>query len=327
MQQSALIHACRALASLKLTLAALAFFAAGILFAYFGGEHTTLALVPPLLLLSLNLIAAVATNPVFRRSGPLLLFHLALIIIILLVAIGRLTYLRGHVELSEGEDFSGVLTEVDAGIWHWSALDQVHFSNDGFKIFYDLGVQRGKTRNAVRYVDVNGQEQRAEIGDQTPLVLKGYRFYTSPNKGFAPTFVWYPANGGAPVLGTVHLPSYPINEYSQARDWVLPGTVITAWTMLQFDEVILDPQMPSEFRLPVKYKVIARIDDLRRELQPGDAIELPQGRLVFDGLRTWMGYTVFYDWTIHWLLAACLLAVGALGWHFWQKFAARPWNA
>lgn len=107
MQQPSLIRSWHALASLKLTLAALVFFAAGIVYAYFSGEHTTLALVPPLALLSLNLIAAVTTNPVFRRSGPLLLFHLALIAIILLVAAGRLSYLKGHVELAEARNFPG----------------------------------------------------------------------------------------------------------------------------------------------------------------------------------------------------------------------------
>jgi hypothetical protein len=44
-------------------------------------------------------------------------------------------------------------------------------------------------------------------------------------------------------------------------------------------------------------------------------------------LRTWMGYTVFYDWTIHWMLVVCMVAVGALGGYFWRKFAAKPWNA
>jgi hypothetical protein len=326
-QQSTLNRCCRALASLRLTLVALVFFAGGILYAYFSGEHTTLALVPPLLLLSVNLIAAVATNPVFWRSGPLLLFHLALIGIILLVALGRLSYLKGRLELADGEEFSGVLSEVDAGVWHRSRLDKVFFSNEGFRISYDQGVQRGKTRNAVRYIDAGGREQRTEIGDQTPLVLEGYRFYTSPNKGFAPAFLWYPAVGGAPQLGTVHLPSYPIHEYNQARDWLLPGTDIKVWTALQFNEILLDPEAPSEFKLPQRYKLIVRIGELRREMQPGEAIDLPQGRLVYDGLRTWMGYTVFYDWTIHWLLAACVLAVSALGWHFWRKFATRPWNA
>jgi len=314
------------LASLRLTLFIIVAFGAGILLSYTERMDGTWALALPLTMFAVNLIAAVVTKPVFRKQRALLVFHWGLIAIILLLAIGRLTYLRGTIELAEGEQFDGQLTTFNAGPWHWSGLGRVHFSNDGFRIAYAVGVQRDKTSNTVRYADDEGREQRTQIGDQTPLVLHGYRFYTSPNKGFAPTFLWYPAAGGAPLLGTVNLPSYPIHEYRQARDWEIPGTAIKVWTMLQFDEVILNPETASEYRLPHKYKIIMRIGDLRRELQPGEAIELPEGRLVYDGLRTWMGYTVFYDWTIQWLLAASVLSVGALGWHFWHKFAARPWN-
>lgn len=315
------------LASLKLTLVILVAFGAGILLSYSGQLDGTWALAVPLALFAVNLMAAVATKPVFRRQWALLLFHLGLISIVLLLAAGRLTYLRGSVEIAEGAAFDGQLTAFEAGPWHRSRLDSVHFSNDGFRIAYAAGMQRDKTSNSIHYVDADGIERHGEIGDQTPLVLAGYRFYTSPNKGFAPTFVWHPAAGGAPQLGAVHLPSYPIHEYGQARDWQLPGTEVKVWTMLQFDEIIIDPKATSQFRLPNKYKVIVRIGDVRREMQPGEAIDLPEGRLVFDGLRTWMGYSVFYDWTIHWLLAACVLSVAALGWHFWRKFAARPWNA
>jgi cytochrome c biogenesis protein len=315
----------RLLASLKLTLLALVLFAIAVVYVYLGEQRYGLALVPPLVLLTLNLTAAVATYPIFRQSLPLLLFHLALIAIIVLVAAGRLTYLRGHVELSEGEEFAGRLTETDAGVWHRFALDKVHFSNEGFNISYSEGLQRGKTRNRVAYPDASGKLKSFEIGDQTPLVLQGYRFYTSPNKGFAPTFLWQPTNG-QPVLGTVHLPSYPINEYRQSRDWVLPGSTLSLWTMLQFDEVILDPDKPSEFRLPEKHKVVVRVGELRRELQSGESMELPQGKLVYQGLRSWMGYTVFYDWTIYWLLASCVLAIGAMAWYFWTKYFSHPWN-
>jgi hypothetical protein len=318
--------AIRRLASLKLTIFILAGFGAGILLAYREVLDGTWALAVPLALFALNLMAAVATRPVFRQQRALLVFHLGLIALVLLLAAGRLTYLRGTVEVTEGAPFEGRLTTSDAGPWHWWRLDRIHFINDGFQIAYAPGIQRDKTSNAVRYIDAGGAEQRAEIGDQIPLVLHGYRFYTSPNKGYAPTFFWYPAAGGAPLLGGVHLPSYPIHEYGQAREWQLPGTAIKAWTMLQFDEVILDPQKASEFRLPGQYKIVMRIGALRRTLAPGEAIELPEGRLVYDGLRTWMGYTVFYDWTIKWLLGACMVSVSALGWHFWRKFAARPWN-
>lgn len=316
----------RPLASLRLTLAVLLALGLAVLYAYVGEAGSGLMLVPPLFLLSLNLIAAVATNPVFRGWSALLVFHLALIAIVLLLAAGRLTYLKGHVELAEGEEFGGTLTEVDAGPWHWSGLSKVHFINEGFRITYAAGLQRENTRNTVRYTDAGGVWQTMEIGDQTPLVLSGYRFYTSHNKGFAPAFLWHGKRAPGPVLGTVHLPSYPINEYRQALDWQLPGSGVKIWSMLQFNEVILDPEKKSEFRMPRQHKMIVRIGDLRREMQPGDAIDLPEGRLEYQGLRTWMGYTVFYDWTIHWLLAACVLAVAAMSWHFYCKFARQPWN-
>lgn len=320
------MSAARALASLKLTLAALVLLGAGIVYAYIGEERGNLTLVLPLALLSLNLIAAVATHPAFRKWNALLVFHLALIALVLLVTIGRLTYLRGTVELATGEEFAGHLLETDAGIWHpWKSLEKVRFVNHGFTIGYAPELLRDRTRNKVSYLNDDGSEHAMEIGDQTPLVLAGYRFYTTPNKGFAPTFLWRPA-GGEPMLGTVHLPSYPIHEYRQAREWQLPGTGIQVWTMLQFDEIILDPKAPSEFRLPKEHKVIVRIGAKRYELQPGQAIDLPEGRLVYDGLRSWMGYSVFYDWTIHWLLAASAVLIGALGWHFWRKFSAKPWN-
>ncbi|QDZ27721.1 cytochrome c biogenesis protein ResB [Noviherbaspirillum sp. UKPF54] len=315
------------LASLKLTLFILIALGAGILMSYAEWMSGTWALAVPLALFALNLMAAVASKPAFRRQKALLIFHLGLIAIVLLLVAGRLTYLKGSVELSEGEEFDGQLTSFEAGPWHWWNLGRVHFSNEGFRIAYAPGVVRDKTRNMVRYADAEGREQHAEIGDQQPLVLSGYRFYTSPNKGFAPTFFWQPASGGPASLGTVHLPSYPLNEYKQAREWQLPGTGIRVWTMLQFDEVILKQDGPSEFRLPREHKVVVHIGDLRRELQPGDAIELPQGRLVYDGLRTWMGYAVFYDWTIHWMLVVCMITVAALGWHLWRKFSARPWDA
>lgn len=317
---------CKTLASLRLTLAALFFLASGVLYTYFTASHITLALVPPLSLLSVNLLAAVLTNAAFRGAVPLLVFHLALLAIILLLAAGRLSYLKGHVELTQGAEFEGVLADFEAGPWHISGLNQVRFVNEGFIIDYAPGLQRKHTRNAVRYVDEDGQLRHDVIGDQSPLVLHGYRFYTSPNKGFAPTFLWYPKNGGAPLLGSVHLPSYPVHEYEQSREWQLPGTDLQLWTMLQFDEVILDPAKPSEFRLPAEHKVIVRAGETRGELKPGEAMELPEGRLVYQGLRSWMGYTVFYDWTIHWLLATSVVAVGALGWHFWKKFAAQPWD-
>lgn len=314
------------LASPKLTLAVLIMLGAGVLAYEPAVSNTVWLLVAPLLLGALNLSAAMLVNPVFRRQTALFAFHLALLAIVVLVATGRLTYLKGELELAEGEAFSGVLARSERGPWHRSQLERAQFVNDGFSIRYEKGVRRAETRNTVRWLDDSGRVQRTVIGDNEPLVRYGYRFYTSFNKGFAPVFVWHPAAGSAPQRGTVNLPSYPIHEYRQALEWTLPDTQTTLWTLLQFDEVLLDPEQVSRFRLPERHTLVVRIGDTRHELAPGARLTLPQGVLEYERLSAWMGYTVFHDWTLPWLFVACLLAVASLAWHFWKKFAAQPWD-
>ena len=319
----ALLAAC---GSLRLAAAILVLFGACVMATYVTGAGSSAWLALPFALFAVNLGCAVLTNAVFRAQTALLVFHLALIVIVLLAAAGRMTYLKGQLELSTGENFSGTLTQAEAGPWHAPALDRARFVSHGFTINYHPGIKRDRTENAVEWTDDAGRRQRAVIGDNQPLVLAGYRFYTSPNKGFAPVFSWYPA-GGAAQRGTIHLPSYPMNEYRQALEWTVPGTDLKLWTLLSFDEVLLDPARPSRFRLPDAHVLVVRVGDARHELKPGDRLVLPPGVLEYEGLTTWMGYTVFYDWTLPWLLAACLLAVASLGWHFWRKFAVRPWDA
>jgi cytochrome c biogenesis protein len=96
--------------------------------------------------------------------------------------------------------------------------------------------------------------------------------------------------------------------------------------MLQFDELLLDPEHVSEFRPPARHTLVIRTGDARHELTPGASLALPQGVLMYERLATWMGYTVFYDWTLPWLFVACLIAVACLAWHFRTKFAAQPWD-
>jgi cytochrome c biogenesis protein len=313
------------LASLKLTLALLILLGAGVIAHDHVAGGTAWLVAVPLLLGAVNLSAAVLTHPVFRQHTALLMFHVALLAIVALVGAGRLTYLKGQLELAEGELFNGELARRESGPWHRSLLDRAQFVNDGFTIRYEKGMRRAETRNTVRWLDDTGREQKGVIGDNEPLVRHGYRFYTSFNKGFAPVFTWHPAFG-PPQRGSINLPSYPIHEYGQALEWTVPGTQTKFWTMLQFDEVLLDPDRVSQFRLPTRHTLVVRIGDTRHELAPGGRLTLPQGVLEYERLSTWMGYTVFYDWTLPWLFIACVLGVGSLAWHFCKKFAAQPWD-
>ena len=163
----------KALASLKLTLVGMVLLGMASI-AIFKLEHnSTPWLAVPLLLLGLNLMAAVATNGVFRRNTPLLVFHLALITIVLLAAAGRLTYLNGAAEVTEGETFNG-LKESEAGPLHPWRIDKVQFVNEGMDIDYTPGPVRVSTVSRVRWLDAQGIERRGEARDNTPLVVLGY---------------------------------------------------------------------------------------------------------------------------------------------------------
>jgi cytochrome c biogenesis protein len=331
LQFAAMMRLLGVLGSLRLTLAAFVFLAAGILIAYFAESHTSPWLVASLVLLGVNLLAAILTRPYFRQQVPLLVFHLALLLIILLIAYGRLSYFNGRAEVVEGTEFSGELEVVGEGPWHRRSLDQARFANQGFSIAYGEGLYRLQTRNRVSWAEASGERKEAVIGDHVPLVLAGYRFYTTANKGFALVFDWQ--RPGQPLIrGSINLPSYPANALTQAQQWVLPGMTEPVWVMLELDEDLIKVDQPGEFRLPEDYRVVLRYRDQRYILLPGLDIgprsqALPGGRLIYAGMRSWMGYKVTYDPTLHWLLAAAVLAVLALGWHFWHKFTSKPWDA
>jgi cytochrome c biogenesis protein len=316
----------RALSSPRLTLALIVLVAGGVLWAYWQPGSTTWPMVLPLGLVSANLVAAIAVHPVLRQQMALLVFHLALLAVIGLVAVGRLTYLKGHAELTTGEQFEGRLTEYDSGPWHPWGVRSIRFRNESFVIDYLSGRQRDHTYNRVSFIDADGRPREFTIGDQVPLVLGGYRFYTSFNKGYALTFLWEP-QGGAPQRGTVHLPAYPIHEFRQANTWVAPGTTTEVWVQLRFDQPLIDPNGPDRFRTPGSHSVVVRTGERRAELTPGKRLEIAGGRLTYEGVGTWMGYKVFYDWTLPWLLAACAVAGASLGAHFLLKFARRPWRS
>jgi len=315
------------LASLRLTATLLVVFCLGILIAYFYDLRFAPVISICLSALALNLLAMMVTNPRFRQQRPLFVFHLALLAIILLIAFGRMIYLKGEAELVEGLEFDGQLVTMDAGPWHPLRLDQARFVNHGFAISYAPGLKRLETRNKVSWVDADGQQRNAVIGDDKPLILEGYRFYTTWNKGFAVLFEWIP-EGGEAGIGSVNLPSYPANALQQAQQWSLPGLKEPLWSMLQFEGELIPADQDGQFRLPDDYRVVVRYGEQRWELVPGQnqVIPLPGGTLRFLELRSWMGYMLTWDATIPWLLAASTLAVLALAWHFWAQFSRRPWN-
>lgn len=310
------------LASIKLTLVGMVLLCIGAILSYGSNfDFSVWVLVLPLGWLSVNLLAAIATNRKINRQPGLLIFHLGLLGIAVLAAIGRLTHLDGQVEIITGQSFEpGLLQEVKKGPWHRWGLAGGEFIQGQYIVNYEPGLQRGATYSHVYVRQPDGTRQHRVVGDDKPLLLGGYRFYTTFNKGFAPILTWIP-DAGQPVTGSVNMPSYPLYEYKQKNAWSPPGTneQIEFWLTLKTPYTESDSwSLQQETSSGI---LVVTAGDQRVELNVGDEVRLTNGRLRYEELRMWMGYTIFHDPTLRWLFLVSVLAVLGLGWHLWQKTA------
>lgn len=313
-------------ASLRLTVVLLAITAAVALAGETAGVAVGPVIAMPLGGMVLNLLAAIATNGKLRRQAGLLGFHLCLAALALLAALDRLTALEGHVEVSEGAAFDPALAQVQAGPWHWGRLADVRFVQGPFEISYAPGVKRRETFSTIRVPDADGQWHRVVVGDDKPLVAGSYRLYTSFNKGFAP-ILSFVDHSGRSHRGAVHLPSYPLNDFRQGNDWVLPGTDRTVKLWLSIGEPIVMPDASWRFHKPKGAVLVLIEGDKRRELAPGDSVTLGDGVLRYEELGSWMGYTISYNPFGPWMLAACLAGILFFAWHVFGKLWRRPVSA
>lgn len=310
----------RALASTRFTLVGMLLLAIGAAFSYGNPDSTPVwVLVVPMAVLAMNLLAAIATNPRINRRGGLLTFHLGLLAVIVLAGIGRLTHMDAHLEIVEGDVFAPAeLYDIRQGPLHGGALKAVSFRQGAYEVDYTAGMARGKTRSHVEVADGRGGWDARVIGDDIPLVIEGYRFYTTYNKGLAPVLTWTP-HGGAPTTGTVHMPSYPLFENKQTVNWAPPGG----------RELKLWLRVNSGLKYDAAWTLASRavngllvvMDGSRRwELAPGDEIQLQDGRLRYERMVGWVGYKLFYDPTLRWLFIASVVGVLGLSLHFWQRY-------
>lgn len=314
----------RILASTRLTLVGMVLLAGGAGLSYDNPMSTPVwVLVVPMGFLAVNLFAAIVVHPRINRNAGLLMFHVGLLGICVLAAVGRLTYFEGRVELTQDRWFAlADVEDLKQGPLHSGDIEDVRFVQGTYTVDYRPGLNRGKTRSQVRVVDADGRSHWREVGDDKPLVVNGYRFYTTFNKGFAAVLTWLP-DRGQPITGVVHMPSYPLFEHRQSNEWTPPGSrEIKFWLRLTtgFDEEdawVLNPTAATGI-------LVVNDTGSRVELAEGEEVVLPGGRLRFEALSTWMGYKIFYDPTLLPLFAASVLAVLGLMQHYWRKFGHQP---
>lgn len=257
-----------------------------------------------------NLVAALAVTPALRGQVGLLVFHLGLAILALALTLGRLTSLSGWVEVTEGLSLDANLVTYTAGPLHRFTLPNGAFVQGAFTVDYEPSMRRTVTRSTVA---LRGG-QTAAVGDDRPLVVDGYRLYTTHNKGFAP-LVSFQASDGQWRTGALHLPSYPLHDYKQGISWAPPGgdREVTVW--LHLPKPIYDEAARWRFRKPEAAVLVVDDGNGRHELEPGEEIPVAGGRFRYEELRTWMGYLIDYDESRSFVVAAAGVAVGGLLWH------------
>jgi len=325
MRNTTVSRVLRHLASTKLTLLWMLLLAVGAALSYDNPEDTSIwVLIVPMLLLAVNLISAIISNPRINRRGGLLVFHLGLLSIVVLAAIGRLTHMDGRVEIIAGAEFSPELvTDVHSGPLHSGALADVKFVQGPFTVEYRAQMMRGLTHSQVALPDNEGGWREAVVGDDRPLLIEGYRFYTTFNKGFAPILSWTSHDGRVSETGAVHMPSYPLFDFKQSNSWTPQGgDEIKFWLQLETgltaeEAWVLDGRRATG-------TLVVNVSDERTELLPGQSVKMASGTLRYERLTTWMGYKLFYDPTLQWMFLAAFITIAGLSAHLWRKLAAEP---
>lgn len=307
-----------ALASPKWMLAFFVFAAASAVLSIHLPDLITAAWTVPLALFAVTLLASILTRPRFRRDPLLLGLHLALLAIVALVGFARLTYLDGAVTLTEGgEPFSGALDIEQRGPFHPSELDRLRFANEGVFEAFDANERGPAIHSRIRWWDSSGRSHVAEIANDVPLLLAGYRIYATYNRGFSPVFRWNSKSGETDV-GAVQLRGDM--DFGMANEWALPNGR-TLWIML-------DPQrstlmQPGEQRsglgaASLPHRLVVRQDGTRETLEPGQTLTFDDGSLTYLGLRSWMGYRIVYDPASDWLMGAALMLVMCMTLFYWR---------
>ena len=309
------------LASTKLTLGGFGILAVALIAKEFAVFSTSWVVLGILGGLTLNLAAALIVTPKLRQEAGLFIFHIGLLALLILAGLGRLTHFDGHVEVMEGNTFSASEVTPDSqGALHPDWLQSVSFRQGPFSVDYAPGVQRARTRSEVMVESESGVETR-RVGDDVPLVERGFRFYTTHNKGLAVVLTWLP-NQGETITGAVHMPGYPSFDWKQDNSWQPPnGPDIRFW--LHLDTPLKEDRAWTLASDRVSGVLVVNTQGKRHELKRSESVNIEGGTLRFDELRGWMGYRIFFDPTLPWMLAAAMVALFGLALRFWRKSASR----
>ncbi len=306
----------RRLASAKLAFAGMSALVLAVLYSYFNQSASLYIIALPLMLLALNLLAAIVFNTRIRGNAGLLLFHIALLAIAVLSALTQLTHMQGRIEIASGQFFeaNNMVITRQGPLHSTDSMESIIFRQGGFEIDYAAGLRRGETRSSVITDD-----SHKTVGDNVPLVVDGYRFYTTSNKGYAAVIAWQDRD--SLQYGVINFPSFPLYSWKQENSWLAPDGSQLHFKFMPATQVdeggnwrFSSEQLTGELMIRLE-------DGTETVLLQGESIRIGKHRLTFETMTTWMGYSIFYNPWLNAFLVFAMLGVVGLGLHYYQRFS------
>ena len=275
--------------------------------------------------------ASISAERGYLRETGNLVFHLALIVVLIGIAIGGMFGWKGNVIVREGSGFSDSLTQYDAWgggrLVHPEDLPPFSFTLSKFTVDFERGVaQRGAPR--VFQADVTyrtssgGAAQPARIEVNEPLAIDGVKVFLVGH-GYAPhvivrdrtgnvvfddSVVFLPQDGNFTSTGVIKLPDaspslgfngvfLPTAAVDRVRGphSLFPAPDDPALFLGAFKgDLGMDAGTPqSVYRLDTKNMTRIGLEPLRI----GQEWTLPDGSgsVAFVGLERWASFQIAYD--------------------------------
>jgi cytochrome c biogenesis protein len=258
-----------------------------------------------------------------RETGNLL-FHLALILVLIGISFGALFGMRGEAIVNVGERFINVPTTYDSlsfgKLVNEKILPTFTINVDKFDAKYDPRTNAPLDYTASVTVETDGKKEKREIKVNSPLTFGSTRVYLQAN-GYSPIVTvrdskgnvafqgpvpFLPQDGNLRSIGAIKVPdadpqigfvSSFLPTYSRTPNQggisvfpeaLSPKLLFSAW----LGDLGLDSGVPqSVYRINTsKMKKVAL-----SSLTPGESYKFPEGEITFEGLTPWVNLQVVSD--------------------------------
>jgi len=244
-----------------------------------------------------------------KRPG-MMLFHASLSVLLFTLLISPHLRVDAYFELAEGQTFTGDFIFFNAGRLHGAGKPRWQLIQESIYADYTHDTHG---RSIKSYIKDESHGIRLPIRFLQPVSVDGFRLSPTGNMGYAAVLT-YIAKDGRTQRGVVNFPGYP-NARSKQENRYLGPEVQETVVALSMDNPPYRKVKPWVLTLPDKYNITVKHDWRRFSLTPGQEYPLQKGRLRFDGLVRWLGYSAIRDPLAPLVFMSALLIVLGIAWH------------